>query len=229
LRIVADSFGRRAPGAQDLVGGRITRFYRAFAKHRCRPSDLPLFKRDARDPARHLLSQDIIYVGGGNTANLLAIWRTHGIDRVMRQAWRRGIVLCGISAGMICWFECSVTDSFGPLAPLRDGLGLLPGSACPHYDGERNRRSTFHKLIANGFPAGVAADDGAAIHFAGRRILRCVSSRPQARAYRVWKKRGSVIEEPMETMMLAKDPMLAPSVPLLGVNVYAASSAVARA
>jgi len=109
----------------------ITRFYRAFAKHRCRPSDLPLFKRDARDPARHLLSQDIIYVGGGNTANLLAIWRTHGIDRVMRQAWRRSIVLCGISAGMICWFECSVTDSFGPLAPLRDGLGLLAGSALP--------------------------------------------------------------------------------------------------
>ena len=89
----------------------LARFYRAFARHRCRPSDLPLFKRDARDPAKHLLSQDIIYVGGGNTANLLAIWRAHGIDRTMRQAWHRGIVLCGISAGMICWFECSVTDS----------------------------------------------------------------------------------------------------------------------
>ena len=136
----------------------VARFHKAFAKHRCRPSHLPLFRRDATDPAAHLLAQDVIYVGGGNTANLLAVWRTHGVDRAMRQAWRRGTILCGVSAGMICWFECSVTDSFGPLAPLHDGLGLLPGSACPHYDGEADRRPTYHQLIAAGFPPGIPTE-----------------------------------------------------------------------
>lgn len=180
----------------------IRRFYKAFERHPCRPSDLTLFRRDGRDPAAHLLQQDVIYVGGGSTANLLAIWRLHRVDRAMREAWRRGIILCGVSAGMICWFECAVTDSFGPLAPLRDGLGLLPGSACPHYDGEAQRRPTFHRLIASGLPAGVAADEGAAIHFVGRRILRCVSSRPNAKAYRVRREREQVIEEPLATTYL---------------------------
>ena len=188
-----------ASGDSDVY---VERFHKAFAKHACRPSDLPLFKRDARDPAKHLLEQDLIYVGGGNTANLRAVWRAHGIDHAMRQAWRRGIILCGVSAGMICWFECSVTDSFGPLAPLRDGLGLLPGSACPHYDGEADRRPTLRRLINAGFPSGVAADDGAAIHFVGRRILKCVSSRPHASAYRVSRRLGQVVEERLPTTFL---------------------------
>ena len=183
----------------------VRRFYLAFKKHACRPSDLTLFRRDARDPTKHLLDQDVIYVGGGNTANLLAIWRLHGVDRAMRQAWQQGTVLCGVSAGMICWFECSVTDSFGPLRDLRDGLGLLPGSACPHYDGEAKRRPTFHKLIKKGFPAGVAADDGAAIHFVGREIFRCVSSRPNAKGYRVGRERGRVVEEPLPTIYLDRN------------------------
>ena len=166
----------------------VRRFYLAMEKHRCRPSDVSLFRLDTdpRPPVARLLEQDVIYVGGGNTANLLAIWRLHGVDKAMRQAWRRGAVLCGVSAGMICWFESSVTDSFGPLRELRDGLGLLPGSACPHYDGEANRRPTFHRLVREKIlPGGVAADDGAAVHFVGRRILCCVASRPHARAYRV--------------------------------------------
>lgn len=183
----------------------IRRFHLAFAHHRCHASDLTLFRRDDRNPARRLLEQDVIYVSGGNTANMLAIWRLHGIDRAMREAWQRGIILCGVSAGMICWFECSVTDSFGPLAPLHDGLGLLPGSACPHYDGERDRRPTYHKLIARGFPGGVAADDGAAIHFIGRQIHRCVSSRANARAYRVSLQGGRVLDEPLPTHLLERD------------------------
>jgi len=122
----------------------IVTFYERFAGH-AEPSHLKLF--GAPDPAawRHrLLQQDVICVSGGNTANALAVWRTHGMDVALREAWESGIVLCGGSAGMICWFECSVTDSFGSgLSPLRDGLGFLPGSACPHYDGEeRRRRST---------------------------------------------------------------------------------------
>src|SRR5439155_5456532 len=117
----------------------------------------------------------------------------HGIDTAIREAWPNGTILCGVSAGMICWFESSCTDSFGPLRELNDGLGLLPGSACPHYDGEPNRRPTYHRLIREKkLPAGVAADDGAAIHFVGRRILRCVSSRPKAKCYRVYRKNGRV-------------------------------------
>jgi dipeptidase E len=183
----------------------VRRFYRSFERHPCVPSDLALFRRDRRDPLALLLRQDVIYVGGGNTANLLQVWRLHRVDRAMREAWRRGIVLCGVSAGMICWFECSVTDSFGPLAPLRDGLGFLPGSACPHYDGERDRRATFHRLVAGGFPGGVAADDGAAIHYRGRRVWKCVSSRPDASAYRVFRERGRVVEQPLPTTLLRSE------------------------
>ena len=175
----------------------VVRFHQAFAKLPCRPSDLPLFRRDGRDLRKFLVDQDVIYVGGGNTANLLAVWRTHGIDKIIREVWRRGTVLCGVSAGMICWFECSVTDSFGPLRNLDDGLGFLPGSACPHYDGEAKRRPTYHGLIKSGFPAGYAADDGAALHFIGRKLHRCVSSRPHAGAYRVERIGSRVREVPL--------------------------------
>src|SRR4051812_24004491 len=136
----------------------VRRFYLGMEKHRCKPSDLTLFRRDARDPAKFLLEQDVIYVGGGNTANLLAVWRLHGVDRAIRAAWKRGVVLCGVSAGMICWFQSSCTDSFGPLRELKDGLGLLPGSACPHYHGEAKRIPTYRRLIGEGvLPAGLAA------------------------------------------------------------------------
>jgi peptidase E len=134
----------------------------------------------------HVLSFDAIAVCGGNTANMLAIWRVHGFDAILREAWERGIVLFGASAGMICWFEASITDSFGPqLEGLRDGLGFLPGSACPHYDGEERRRPRYRELVAGGFPAGIAADDGVAVHFAGTEIAEIVTCRPGAAAYRV--------------------------------------------
>jgi dipeptidase E len=147
-------------------------------------TDLSLFSRDERDPRAVILEHDAIFVSGGNTANLLAIWRVHGADASLREAWTRGAVLMGSSAGMICWFECSVTDSFGPLAPLRDGLGLLSGSACPHYDGEPERRPTFTRLVQQeGFPPGHAADDAAALHFSGRELVEAVATRPGASAY----------------------------------------------
>jgi peptidase E len=182
----------------------IRRFHLAFAKHPCRASDFSLFRRDGCDPTKFLLGQDIIYVGGGNTANMLAIWRLHGIDKVMRRAWERGVILCGVSAGMICWFESSVTDSFGPLRELDDGLGMLPGSACPHYDGEAQRRPTFHRLIREKkIPGGVAADDGAAIHYIDRNVYRCVASKPGARVYRVALRGGRVVDEAMPTVLLS--------------------------
>jgi len=133
-----------------------------------------------------VLSQDALFVTGGNTANMLAIWRAHGFDQIVREAWEQGIVLAGSSAGMICWFEAGVTDAFGPqLDGMRDGLGFLPGSACPHYDGEERRRPVYQELVARGFPPGIAADDAVALHYVGTELHEVVAARPDARAYRV--------------------------------------------
>jgi peptidase E len=165
----------------------VASFYRAFSRLDAHTSDLPLFTREGYDLRTFVLAQDVIYVGGGNTANLLAVWRLHGLDAILREALEGGAVLCGISAGMNCWFEASTTDSFGPrIAPLRDGLGFVPGSACPHYDGEPQRRPAYRALVDDGFPPGWAADDGAALRFsADGTFTEAVASRPDARAYRV--------------------------------------------
>lgn len=181
----------------------IVRFYEAFPAKRATASHLPLFGVPRNGIREFLLSQDVIYVGGGNTANMLAVWRVHGVDRVLREAWRRGIVLTGVSAGMLCWFEGGVTDSFGrPLSAIRDGLGFLKGSACPHYDGEKDRRPIYHRLLRRGLPAGVAADDWAAIHYVGVKIYACIGTRPNARCYRVLVRGGVVSEEEMKTRYL---------------------------
>jgi peptidase E len=152
------------------------------------------------DDLRELaLSQDAICVSGGNTANMLAVWRIHGFDRILREAWEAGVVLFGWSAGMICWFEAGITDSFGPqLAGMRDGLGFLPGSACPHYDGEELRRPVYTKLVADGFPPGLALDDAAAAQFDGTELVEVVTTAKSARGYRV--EQGG--EEPLETRLL---------------------------
>ena len=131
------------------------------------------------------LSHDVILVGGGNTANMLAIWRVHGFDEVLREAWQSGVVLAGWSAGMICWFEAGVTDSFGPQLEGMDCLGWLTGSACPHYDGEERRRPRYRELIDGGFPEGLAADDGVGLHFVGTELREVVSARAGATCYRV--------------------------------------------
>jgi dipeptidase E len=163
----------------------IAAFFEAFSTRRCEPSCLRLFGVPD-DPVRHLSIQDVIYVCGGNTANALAIWRVHGVDVALREAWERGAVLGGPSAGANCWFECSVTDSFGQdLAPLHDGLGLLSASFCPHYDGEELRRPRYQALVADGFPSGYAADDHAAFHFVGTELREVVSARAGATGYRV--------------------------------------------
>jgi len=180
----------------------ITKFYEAFGD-RAEATHLGLFGRPRADMERVLTSQDIIYVGGGNTANMLAVWRVHGVDWMMREAWERGVILTGVSAGMICWFECGVTDSFGPLAALRDGLGFLPGSACPHYDGEKDRRPTYQGLVRGGFPAGYAADDGAALHFVDTDLAACVASRPTARGYRLRAESDTIAETPLSVRLLS--------------------------
>ncbi len=161
----------------------LAQFYTAFAG-RAETTHLGLFSRTEPDIEALLLEQDAIYVGGGNTANMLAIWRVHGLDRALRLAWEAGIVLAGLSAGSICWFESETTDSFGALTALTGGLGFLPGSHSPHYDGEAGRRPIY--LVTRGLlPDGFAADDGAALVFRGTELAEVVASRWTARAYRV--------------------------------------------
>jgi dipeptidase E len=154
--------------------------------HRAQVSRLEFFPWPPRDLSEAALGSDVIVIGGGNTANMLAIWRVHGFDRVLREAWEQGVVLCGWSAGMICWFEAGVTDSFGPqLEGMRDGLAFLPGSACPHYDGEERRRPVYRSLVDAGFPSGFAADDSVGLVYEGTELVEVVTARDGATAYRV--------------------------------------------
>jgi peptidase E len=147
----------------------------------------------------HVLGHDVVLVGGGNTANAIAVWRAHGFDTILREAWERGVLLAGWSAGMICWFEAGVTDSFGPqLEGMRDGLGFLPGSACPHYDGEALRRPVYDKLVQDGFPPGIALDDSAGAHYIGTELHAVLASSANARGYRV----GPDGEQSLETRIL---------------------------
>jgi peptidase E len=149
-------------------------------------SHIRFFPWPPEDLRRLLLDQDVLVVSGGNTANMLAIWRVHGFDEIVREAWQEGTVLAGWSAGMICWFEAGVTDSFGPqLEGMRDGLGFLAGSACPHYDGEELRRPTYQRLVEEGFPPGIAADDEVGLHYRGTELAEVVTVREGAGAYRV--------------------------------------------
>jgi len=164
------------------------RMYFRLSQHSARPSHLQLFTMpNVRDPADLLLSQDVIFVGGGSVANMVAVWRVHGLDIVMRQAWEAGVVLSGVSAGAICWFLGGTTDSFGPqLRPFTDGLGFISSSYCPHYSGEPARRPAYQALVADGtLPTGIACDDGAAAHFADTELHEIVAERPDATAYRV--------------------------------------------
>ena len=146
---------------------------------------LTFFPWPPADLRELVLEQDVILVSGGNTANALAIWRVHGFDELLRVAWQDGILLAGWSAGMICWFEHGITDSFGPQLATMDCLGFLPGSACPHYDGEERRRPVYTELVRGGLAPGIAADDDVGVHFVGTELREVVTSREGATAYRV--------------------------------------------
>jgi peptidase E len=145
------------------------------------------------------LAHDVVIVPGGNTANMLAIWRLHGFDELLREAWEQGVVLAGWSAGAICWFEAGVTDSFGPQLEAMECLGFLRGSACPHYDGEELRRPRYAELLRDGFPPGIAIDDDVAVCFDGTELVEVVTSRAGATAYRV----NAEGEEPLEARLLS--------------------------
>jgi peptidase E len=192
--------GTASGDAQDYI----LRFYTAFTKQRCRPTHLSLF-RPPREIESFVLGQDAIYVGGGNTKSLLALWRDWGLDRMLRRAWARGIVLGGLSAGSICWFQEGLTDSItGRLTPLAC-LGFLKGSNCPHYDGEPGRRPAYTGYIGGGkMKPGLAADDGVAFHFVGTELRHVVSSRPEAKGYRVLRRGGTFREEMLAPRYLGR-------------------------
>jgi peptidase E len=191
----------------------IVRFYRRFAAM-CDASHVSLFRRDQgtggveEDLERHLLSQDLLYVGGGNMVSMLGAWRAHGLDDVLHKAWRRGIVLCGPSAGSLCWFEDALSAFHGAPRSVR-GLGFLPYSNCVHYDAEPARRVEYHRFVADGMMPGFAVEDGVALHFRYTSLAGAVSSRPEAGAYRVEPHGEGVIETRLPVVYLG-----APSRPL---------------
>jgi peptidase E len=185
----------------------VERFYTQCRELRCPASHLPLFGRTP-DPAAWIAEQDVILVGGGNTRSMLALWREWGIDTALRDAWESGTVLAGWSAGAICWFEQGVTDSHADQLSALAGLGFLPGSLCPHYDGEPTRRPEFARMLAEGeIGPGLAVDDGAAVHYQDRLAARLVRIRPEAGAYEVSATDGGVREEPLtvETIDVGSD------------------------
>lgn len=192
----------------------VVRFYRAFCASRCVPSHLSLFRRETtvEDPRSHLLSQDVIYVGGGSVLSLLGAWRAHGLDETLREAWLTGVLLCGGSAGSLCWFTEAVSAFHsGPPKQIR-GLGILPWSNAVHYEEESGRRAAFHAAIARGMAAGYAASDGAALHFVGTELADVIASQPHARAYFVCRDdSGEVVERELPIRYLG--PQIAPARP----------------
>lgn len=183
----------------------IVRFYRAFPATRCIPSHLSLFRRDrgAPDLREWLLDQDLIYVGGGSVVSMLGAWRAHGLDKILHECWEAGVVLCGLSAGSLCWYSEGVTSFHGEVRSYK-GLGLLPWSNCVHYGDEAGRREAYHTHLARGMCPGYAASDGAALHFVGHRMIEAVSSRPKARAWCVGDRGEDIVESELPIRYLGE-------------------------
>jgi dipeptidase E len=181
----------------------LLRFYRAFSRLDCQPSDLSLFQPHTADIEGFLLEQDVIYVGGGNTRSMLALWREWGLDIFLKKAYEAGVVLAGISAGANCWFEECSTDSIPGRLSVLPCLGFLPGSFTPHYDGEAERKPWLHLMLIGGkIKPGLAADDGAAAHFIDGELAHAVASRPQAKVYRVYTVSNHPVETPLDMQLL---------------------------
>jgi dipeptidase E len=182
----------------------VVRFYNAF-RERARPSHISLFRRErgVRDIRSHLLEQDLVYVGGGSLVSLLAVWRAHGIDSVLREAYHRGVILCGLSAGSLCWFAEAVSGYHGEVNRVR-ALGFVPHSNAVHY-GEGARREAFHGHLRDGMPAGYAAEDGAALRFVDDELVEVVASRPEARAFKLERRGDRVVETRLATRYLGAE------------------------
>jgi dipeptidase E len=193
----------------------IVRFYRAFPGSICEPSHISLFRRDrgVGDLREHLLAQDLIYVGGGSVISLLGTWRAHGLDLLLAEAWRSGVILTGLSAGSLCWYSQGVTSFHGEVRRVR-GLGLLPWSNCVHYGTDQGRREAYHELLSRGMCPGYGVENGAALHFNGTKLVAAISSRPDVSAWCVGDRGDRVIETALPTRFLgAVDPAAADAGP----------------
>ena len=197
------------PSASGDADHYVVRFYRHFSSEICDPSHISLFRRDCGPGSvrEHLLKQDMIYVGGGSILSLLGVWRAHGIDEDLRAAWQAGVILVGVSAGSLCWFNSGLTAYHHDAKPY-EGLGFLSHSNAVHFDEESDRRPAYHQALRDGMPGGYAASDGAALHFIGDDLHRVVLSRPKARAYRVEVTGEDVVEHPLEATYLGERPKL---------------------
>jgi dipeptidase E len=192
------------PTASGDPAAHLTAFIEAFGHKQCETEHLSLFRlgQDPRPVRERVLAADIVYVGGGSLLNLIAIWKAHGFDAILHEAWENGTALAGLSAGSMCWFEWGVTTSTGAPAPA-PGLGWLPGSNTVHYDGEPSRRPVYLDAVASGeIPGGFAVDDGVGLRFAGSELVEAVSSRPQARAFRVERDVDKAVETPLAVRFL---------------------------
>lgn len=180
-------------------------FYNFFKHKQCEPSHLSL-THPPRNIEAFIMDKDILHVGGGNTKLIIDTWQKYGVDKIMKKAWEEGVILSGMSAGAICWFNDGISNiSPGKLIRLQC-IGLIEGSFCPHYDERAELKEAFHKLILNGtIDEGYGAEDGAAIHFIGSEPIRVVTSRPGATAYKVRKVRNKIIELPFTPEYLGND------------------------
>jgi len=188
---------------------RIGAFYSAFAGTEFTMSHLQLFPMpNVVDIRGHLLSQDIVWVDGGSVANLCAVWRVHGVDEILHEAWQAGVVMSGVSAGSICWHRGGSTDSYGlELRGFTGGLGWLPYSNGVHYDAEVQRRPKMHELIGEGtLGDGYATDDGAGLVYRGTELVEVVADRPGPLGYELTRAAdGTVTETPLPTRVLRYD------------------------
>jgi peptidase E len=194
------------PTASGDPNAQMAAFRATFGQRACQPRQLSLFRleHEPHDLRALILSQDIVYVGGGSMRNLLAIWREHGLDAILREAWDTGVVLAGLSAGAMCWFEHGITCSTGRPAPTT-GLGFLPGSLSVHYDGQPERRPVYLDAVACGaIPSGYGADDGVGLLFEDTELVRIVASRPGTQACRVEPGEDGAVETALAPELLAK-------------------------
>jgi dipeptidase E len=180
----------------------IRRFYDSFGQEDCLCSHYDIFKSNHVDIESYLLEQDIIYVGGGNTFNMITLWKARGLDNILKKAWDKGIILCGVSAGSICWFDSGNTDSFGKLEKIK-GLGFLPYSNSPHYNSEADRRANFQDLITNkNIIGGYGVDEDVALHFVNNDLHKVIGQSDDCYAYKTYMNENKLIEEKIQPTKL---------------------------
>jgi peptidase E len=191
------------PTASGDADSYVLNFYKSFSTLECQPTVLSLFRLPTADLESFVLDKDVMYVGGGNTRSMLALWRNWGLDIILRKAYEAGVVLAGISAGANCWFEQFSTDSLPGELQVLEGLGFLPGSFTPHYDGEAERRPSLHRMLQSGaIQPGLAADNSAGVHFVDGKLARAICSRAGATVYQVKLSGQEAVEEALEMELL---------------------------